>query len=119
MLNIRVHLDNGDSMTTRFNGSFEEAKSYYLNHKFNIAYGEREELHECVRIEDLDAGKQYRRIMVTRCGYATVPANSDEEAIAAAQTLSEHDFDWEPVNSDLLADAEVIEVVGPNGESLN
>lgn len=57
---------------------------------------------------------QYRRICVTRNGYATVQADSDEAALAAAQNLGGHDFDWEEMR-DILPDAEVIEVCDEHG----
>ena len=56
-----------------------------------------------------------RRICVMRAGYAVVPGNSDEEALENAKNLKEDDFDWEPVNSDMIeAEAEVVETLGPN-----
>lgn len=63
---------------------------------------------------------QYRRISILRAGYAVVPADSDEEAIAyAAKNLSESDFDWERVDNDLILNtAEVMETCGPFGECL-
>lgn len=64
--------------------------------------------------------QQYRRICIQRSGYAIVPANSDEEAIAyAAENLTKSDFDWEPVNKDMIeAGAIVVEVCIPNGEDV-
>lgn len=63
--------------------------------------------------------QQYRRICVQRSGYATVPGNTDEEALAyAAENLDASDFDWESVTADLIRDGEVVEACGPNGEQL-
>lgn len=64
--------------------------------------------------------QQYRRICIQRCGYATVPGNTDEAALAyAAENLDDSDFDWEPVTGDLIRDGgEIVEVCGPNGEQL-
>ena len=60
----------------------------------------------------------YRRIRVQRSGYAVVPGDTDEEALANAAGLGASDFDWEPVDRDLVLDtAEAIEACGPNGET--
>ena len=59
---------------------------------------------------------KYRRICITRCGYAVVPGNTDEAAMDyAVQNLNEHDFDWEKVNADLIRDGEIIEVCNADG----
>lgn len=63
---------------------------------------------------------EYYRVCVTRAGYATVQGNTEEEIEAAVSKLSEHDFDWEPLSAEMLRDEmEIIEKVGPNGESLH
>lgn len=63
--------------------------------------------------------KQYRRVCITRAGYAVVPGDTDEEAIENAKKLKEGDFDWEPVEPGMIEDeAQVLEQCGPNGESL-
>lgn len=62
--------------------------------------------------------KNYRRVAVTRTGYAVVPGATDEEALLNAADLSEGDFDWEPMGADLIRDtAEIVEPCGPNGET--
>lgn len=48
------------------------------------------------------------RIMITRCGFATVDAATEEEALEKAQNLCESDFDWERF-SDCVESAEVVE----------
>lgn len=59
---------------------------------------------------------QYRRICIQRSGYATVPGNTDEEALQNAEKLTEHDFDWESISPDLIREeGEVIEVCKPDG----
>lgn len=58
-------------------------------------------------------GPQYRRVCVTRCGYAVVPGATDEEATENAMELRESDYDWKPVNSELPV--EVVEACGPDG----
>jgi hypothetical protein len=49
MITIKVTLSNGNNRTTGFNGSFEEAKEYYLGTFFETS----DELHdhECVAVE--------------------------------------------------------------------
>ncbi len=42
------------------------------------------------------------RVMISRTGYATIAAINEESALLKAQDLGENDFDWEPVNSDLV-----------------
>lgn len=54
--------------------------------------------------------KEYR-ICVTISGYASVQAESEEEAIRAAMNLGKNDFDWEPFNREVIEDAEIVEVV--------
>jgi hypothetical protein len=60
----------------------------------------------------------YMRIMVQRQGYAIVKADTEEQALEAAMSLSENDFDWESVDGNVLADAEVVEKCGPCGETV-
>ena len=55
--------------------------------------------------------KEYRRICVSRNGYAMVEASSDDEALSKAASMQEDDFDWEPVDQDLLLSAEVVDVI--------
>ena len=117
-MDIRVCFDNGDYLATKFNGTMDEAEAYYVGKRFNMAYGEKEELHTCVMVEP-SPDQQYRRIQFTRYGYAVVPAHTDIEAREAGRTINPKDIEWEPVKGDLLDDFEVIEVVGPNGESIN
>lgn len=58
----------------------------------------------------------YRRVCVSRQGYAIVPGNTDAEALAKAAQLSESDFDWERVDSDMIeTSAEVIAVCDADG----
>ena len=62
--------------------------------------------------------QEYRRIMVMRCGYATVPANTDEEAIQAGMRLTrEEDWDWESVFSAVSCEKnlEVVETCNEDG----
>lgn len=60
---------------------------------------------------------QHYRICITRCGYATVAGNTEDEALRNAKNLDANDFDWESVNPDLIKHtAEIVEPCGPNGE---
>lgn len=61
---------------------------------------------------------EYRRVCITISGYAIVPGN-DEEALENVKKLSKHDFDWEKVDADVLADATIIEACGPDGEPID
>lgn len=49
-----------------------------------------------------------KRICVTRYGFTIVEAQTDEEAIAAVDSMKPSDFDWSSIDSD---DAEVVEDV--------
>lgn len=66
----------------------------------------------------MSQNQEYRRVCVTISGYAIVPGNTDEAALRNTMNLSKDDFDWESVNADVLSDAVVIEVCGPDGESI-
>jgi hypothetical protein len=39
MIDLKVSFDNGDSLTTGFNGTEDEAKAYYMNNEFNLGDG--------------------------------------------------------------------------------
>ena len=58
---------------------------------------------------------KYRRVWVARSGYAVVKGSTDDEALENTMKLKESDFDWEPVNCDLLSTAEVVETCNENG----
>ena len=59
---------------------------------------------------------RYRRVMITRCGYAVVPGCTDQEALENAMTLGTADFDWERVDSDLIEETcVVIEICNEDG----
>ncbi len=61
---------------------------------------------------------KYRRIRITRSGYATVPGKTDEEALQNARNLKEDDFDWERVEPSLIkATAEVVVAIDPETEA--
>lgn len=62
--------------------------------------------------------KPYVRICVQRSGYAIVPNGTPEEIREHAMSLKAEDFEWEPVNPDMIAEEmEVVETCGPIGET--
>lgn len=74
---------------------------------------------EVIKVTGGEETPQYRRVCISRCGYAVVPGDTDEAAITNAKKLREHDFDWEVVDSGMIeASTSVVEVCGPNGEAL-
>lgn len=123
MIAVKVIYDNGDFTTTGFNGTFDEARRYFLGSTFNLGT-ERDDMHRCVKVELLEdepprAKQEYRLVLFTRYGQAVVPANSDEEALEVAKTIDPSIINWEPVKEDLLSDAEVLEVVDKNGSIIS
>lgn len=56
MILIKVIFENGDSLTSGFNGTLDDARKYYLNQKFdmtkNIDNGP-EIVVKCVRVEEI------------------------------------------------------------------
>ena len=63
--------------------------------------------------------KTLKRVCIRRCGYAVVPADTDEEAIAGAASLGEHAFDWEPVDADMIRETcEIVEDLDEAGNPL-
>lgn len=50
-----------------------------------------------------------RRVMVTRYGYAEILSESDEDALETVKNYDDSDFDWEPLDGDMLNDAEVVD----------
>ena len=89
------------------------------DHFDNVPDGEQNKLHLCVKSEARHPEQQYRRVQFTRLGYAVVPANSDAETLEAVQKINPNEIEWEPIKRDLLDDFEIIEVVGPVGESIS
>ena len=60
--------------------------------------------------------KVYRRVMVTRYGFAQVPAETDEQALEAVRELRVSDFDWGSLDTD---DAEVVDVLDEHGNTVS
>lgn len=50
MITVKAIFDDGDEITTRFNGSKEEAEAYYLGTTFNLGTG-TDRLVKCVKVE--------------------------------------------------------------------
>lgn len=50
MIKLKLTFENTDQILTRFNGTFEEAKTYYLNHIFNLGV-ESDLLVKAVKVE--------------------------------------------------------------------
>lgn len=61
---------------------------------------------------------KYNRVCINISGYAIVPGNTPEEVKANTLKLNKQDFDWEPVNQDVLEDAEIIEECAADGSTL-
>lgn len=52
MNEYKIIFEDGDYMLTRFNGTADEAKAYYLGRVFNLGT-ERDRLVRCVAVEQL------------------------------------------------------------------
>jgi hypothetical protein len=55
MITVKRIYENGDTITTRINGTFEDAQAYFLNRIFNLgtgADGEPEDnMQKCIKVE--------------------------------------------------------------------
>jgi hypothetical protein len=54
MIRIKCIYENGDSIITGINGTFQDAKNYFLNTIFNIGSVE-DNLQKCIKVEQLKA----------------------------------------------------------------
>lgn len=50
MVRVKIGFENGDSLVTRFNGTLEEARSYYLGHVFNLGVAD-DNMQRCSTVE--------------------------------------------------------------------
>lgn len=50
MTKIKCTYENGDSIVTRINGTFQDAKKYFLNTVFNIGSVE-DNMQKCIKVE--------------------------------------------------------------------
>jgi len=53
MIFVKCTYADGDTIKTGFNGTFEDAKKYFLNNIFNIGSGAKDNLQKCVEVEQL------------------------------------------------------------------
>lgn len=53
MLRIEVLFEDGNSLVTRFNGSIDQAESYYLGQVFNVGNGPQDNMVKCVGLRFL------------------------------------------------------------------
>lgn len=75
-----------------------------------ICYATAERCTHCPR------AMRYRRVHITLNGYAVVPAGDNQTALANAKMLSASAFDIEDITDEVLEDADVVDVLGPNEE---
>lgn len=61
---------------------------------------------------------RYARVAISISGYAIVGGETDDAILEAVQSMGKDDFDWERVDSDVLADATIVDYCGPNGEEV-
>lgn len=54
MKQIRVTFDNGDSITTRINGTPAEIERYYIGQVFNVGIGPEDNMTRAVSVEFLE-----------------------------------------------------------------
>lgn len=52
MITIKVYFEDGNNLTTRFNGTFEEVKSYYVGNRFNFGVVE-DKMVKCIAVDDI------------------------------------------------------------------
>lgn len=54
MKTFRVFFNDGNYLTTGFNGNVQEAESYYLGHLlFNLGDGEKDHMVKAIRIQEV------------------------------------------------------------------
>ena len=51
-MELRVYFDDGNHLDTRFNGTLEEAKKYYIGKTFNLGV-DRDDMRKCTGLEPL------------------------------------------------------------------
>lgn len=52
MKTFKITFDNGDSLVTRLNGTFEDACQYYIGSMFNLGVVD-DDMHRCVKVEEI------------------------------------------------------------------
>lgn len=57
MISIKATFENGDSLTSGFNGTLEDARAYYVGKRFNLTQswneGDPEVFVKCVKVEEV------------------------------------------------------------------
>ena len=53
MITIKCEYTNSDTITTGFNGTYEDAEDYFLGNVFNIGNGEEDNLQKCIKAEQI------------------------------------------------------------------
>jgi hypothetical protein len=51
MITVRCTYGNGDTVDTRINLTFDEARAYFLGHRFNVGIGPSDNMQTCVSVE--------------------------------------------------------------------
>lgn len=51
MITVKCTYTNGDIITTRFNGTLQEAEAYFLNQVFNIGTV-YDDMQKCIKVEE-------------------------------------------------------------------
>lgn len=54
MKTYKVFFDNGDWLTTGFNGNIEDANRYYLNNWFNLGQGENDLMAKAINVIEIE-----------------------------------------------------------------
>ena len=52
MITVKCTYSNGDTITTRFNGTLQEAEAYFLNKTFNIG-SVADDMQRCIKVEQI------------------------------------------------------------------
>lgn len=50
MVRVKIGFENGDSLVTRFNGTLEEAREYYMGRAFNLGVVD-DNIQQCNKVE--------------------------------------------------------------------
>lgn len=53
MKTFKVFFNDGNSLTTGFNGNLQQAESYYLDNLFNLGDGEKDHMVKAIRIQEV------------------------------------------------------------------
>jgi ribosomal protein L21E len=55
MITVKCTYAKGDTITTRFNGTFQEAEAYFLNRVFNVGTV-YDDMQKCIKVEEYCEG---------------------------------------------------------------